>query len=86
METEWRCARDQPFSQRGFQRRECGDAACHDDLFVDDERWGAHDPVGGDLGVVGDLLDLGLDAEFAQGLFGELWSAAGSWRSRSRGS
>ena len=40
-------------------------------LVVDDERRGAHHPVGCDLGVVGDLLDLLWASEFGERLLGE---------------
>ena len=49
-----------------------GDASGQQDLLVHHQARGAHDPVGGDVGVVGDLLEGGLQAEIVDGLPGGL--------------
>ena len=41
-------------------------------LLVDDEAGGLEHAVAGDLGVVGDLLDLGVETEVVEGLAGAL--------------
>ena len=54
------------------QRPRHGDLARDHDLLVDHERGGLHDPVCGDLGVVGHLGDGGVSPEFSESLMGAL--------------
>ena len=54
------------------QRLVCRDPTRHQDFLVDHQAGSAHDPVAGDGGVVGDLLDGGVQPELVDGLAGLL--------------